>query len=342
MSEGNNPTGTARRRSTAEIESSLADMLVGTQEQPEEDSSIEEQPSTDSLEKEQELQETEAELTDDSVVDEQDAEEPVDEQLDDDTELFTVTIEGEDREVPLNELISGYHRHATYTQKSQQLAQERSQLEEQLKAIEPERQALRSQYHEYAEVLDQLQQFMTAAGQPANIDWDTLERENPVEWLRLKEHERQREHEVRAVREERVRMQDILNDENTKDMQERMSSEKILMLEKIPEWKDAEVQLEDQKKMVEYGRSLGFTDEELNMIYDHRALLALYKSWKFDQLMNGDKVQAAKSKIGSVKSGNRETVRHTRSRKQKAQRAKLKETGKVEDAAALFSQMLAE
>jgi VIT1/CCC1 family predicted Fe2+/Mn2+ transporter len=121
-----------------------------------------------------------------------------------------------------------------------------------------------------------------------------------------------------------------------------MSSEKILMLEKIPEWKDAEVQLEDQKKMVEYGRSLGFTDEELNMIYDHRALLALYKSWKFDQLMNGDKVQAAKSKIGSVKSGNRETVRHTRSRKQKAQRAKLKETGKVEDAAALFSQMLAE
>ena len=59
-------------RSTGEIEGAFAQMLVGPEEQPEEDSSQEEQVSEDSLDEGQEL---DAELADDSVVDEQDDEE---------------------------------------------------------------------------------------------------------------------------------------------------------------------------------------------------------------------------------------------------------------------------
>ena len=57
-------------RSMGQIEDTFAQMLTGTEEQPEEDSSEEEQTSTDSLDAEQQ----DAELADDSVVDEQDEE----------------------------------------------------------------------------------------------------------------------------------------------------------------------------------------------------------------------------------------------------------------------------
>ena len=66
----------------------------------------------------------------------------------------------------------------------------------------------------------------------------------------------------------------------------------------------------------------------------------LRDAMRYNELTNGDRITAAKSKIGSVKGGNQETSRRVRSRKAKAARAKLKQTGKVDDAAALFAEIL--
>ena len=113
-----------------------------------------------------------------------------------------------------------------------------------------------------------------------------------------------------------------------------------MVLERIPEWSDADLQADEQRKLLEYGKTLGFSDEELAQVYDHRALVALRDAWRYNELVNGKKVTTAKSKIGSATPGNKETSRRTRSRKQKAMRQKLRDTGKVDDAAALLGAML--
>jgi len=315
-------------RSMGQIEDTFAQMLTGTEEQPEEDSSEEEQTSTDSLDAEQQ----DAELADDSVVDEQD-EESDDEQLDSDSQKFTVTVDGKPEEVPLDELIAGYHRYATYTKKSQQLAEQRQ-------GFGAEQQALRQTYQQYQGVLSQLHQQMEAANKPPNMDWDALERENPVQWLKLKELERQRNSEIQAVQAEQARMQQLLAGENDKKLQQRLTVEQNLVLEKIPEWADGDLQADEQRKLVEFGKAVGYSDNELNTLYDHRALIVLRDAMRYNELTNGDKITAAKSKIGSVKGGNKETSSRVRSRKAKAKRAQLKKTGKVDDAAALFADIL--
>jgi len=324
-------TKEAGPRSMGDIEDTFGQMLTGTEEQPEEDSSEEEQTSTDSLDVEQE----DAELADDSVVDEQHDDELDDEQLDSDTQAFTVTVDGKPEEVPLDELIAGYHRYATYTKKSQQLAQERQGFGE-------EQQALRQMYQQYQGVLSQLHEQMQAANKPPNMDWDALERENPLQWLKLKELERQRNGEIQAVQAEQARMQQLLAGESDKKLQERLTVEQNLVLEKIPEWADGDLQAEEQRKLVEFGKAVGFSDNELNTLYDHRALVVLRDAMRYNELTNGDKITAAKSKIGSVKGGNKTTARRTRSRQVKAKRAQLRKTGKVDDAAALFADILTE
>jgi len=321
-------TEKAGPRSMGEIEDTFSQMLTGTEEQPEEDSSEEEQTSTDSLDAEQQ----DAELADDSVVDEQD-EESDDEQLDSDSQKFTVTVDGKPEEVPLDELIAGYHRYATYTKKSQQLAEQRQ-------GFGAEQQALRQTYQQYQGVLSQLHQQMEAANKPPNMDWDALERENPVQWLKLKELERQRNSEIQAVQAEQARMQQLLAGENDKKLQQRLTVEQNLVLEKIPEWADGDLQADEQRKLVEFGKAVGYSDNELNTLYDHRALIVLRDAMRYNELTNGDKITAAKSKIGSVKGGNKETSSRVRSRKAKAKRAQLKKTGKVDDAAALFADIL--
>jgi hypothetical protein len=323
-------TTEAGPRSMGDIEDTFTQMLTGTEEQPEEDSSDEEQPSTDSSDVGQE----DAELADDSAVDEQD-EELEDEQLDSDTQAFTVTVDGKPEEVPLDELIAGYHRYATYTKKSQELAQERQ-------GFGAEQQALRQMHQQYSGVLSQLEQQMQAANKPPNMDWDALERENPVQFLKLKYLEQQRAGEIQAVQAERARMQQLLAGENDKKLQERLTVEQGLVLEKIPEWADGDLQADEQRKLVEFGKAVGYSDNELNTLYDHRALVVLRDAMRYNELTNGDRITEAKSKIGSVKGGNKEMSRQVRSRKTKAKRAKLKSTGKVDDAAALFADILAE
>ena len=135
-------------------------------------------------------------------------------------------------------------------------------------------------------------------------------------------------------------MHELMDAERVENLQKHLAVERTKMVEAIPEWADSEVQASDQRKLMEYGRDVGFSETELNELYDHRAVRVLRDAMRYRELTQGKKITAAKSKIGSVNAGNRETSRRTRSRQRKAARAKLKQTGKVDDAAALLGQML--
>ena len=322
-----NPSGSDRKRRTMdEISSSFNEMLVGEPE---------EQPEPVEAEDSLEEHEVESELSDDlDEVDEFADEEADEEQSEGEGATYRVLVDGKEMQVPLDELLSGYQRGSSFTQKSQALAEERNAFVEQQTALGQERET-------YANVLQQLRQQMEAAAQP-NIDWDTLERQDPVQWLKLKQMERDRQAQIQAVQEEQVRMQQLLQGQQSEELERRLSQERTMVLEKIPEWSDSDLQADEQRKLLEYGKTLGFSDEELGQIYDHRALIALRDAWRYHQLTNGEKIRTAKSKIGSAKGGNRETSQRVRSRKQKAMRQKLRETGKVDDAAALFGSLLAD
>ena len=322
-----NPVGSDRKRRTMdEISDSFNEMLVGEPE---------EQPEPVEAEDSLEEQEVESELSDDlDEVDEFADEEAGEEQSEGEGATYRVLVDGKEMQIPLDELLSGYQRGSSFTQKSQALADERN-------AFGGQRQALAQERQTYASVLQQLRQQMEAAAQP-NIDWDTLERQDPVQWLKLKQMERDREGQIQAVQEEQGRMQQLLQGQQSEELEKRLSQERTMVLEKIPEWSDSDLQADEQRKLLEYGKTLGFSDEELGQIYDHRALIALRDAWRYNKLTNGEKVQAAKSKIGSAKAGNKETSQRVRSRKQKAMRQKLRTTGKVDDAAALFGELLAD
>ena len=323
-----NPVGSDRKRRTMdEISDSFNQMLVGEpEEQPE---PVE---AEDSFEEEQEV---ESELSDDlDEVDEFADEEADEEQSEGEGATYRVLVDGKEMQIPLDELLSGYQRGSSFTQKSQALADERNAFADQQTALGQERQT-------YASVLQQLRQQMESAAQP-NIDWDTLERQDPLQYLKLKQMERDRGEQIQAVQEEQVRMQQLLQGQQSEELEKRLSQERTMVLEKIPEWSDSDLQADEQRKLLEYGKTLGFSDEELGQIYDHRALIALRDAWRYNKLTNGEKIQTAKSKIGSAKAGNKETSQRVRSRKQKAMRQKLKTTGKVDDAAALFGELLAD
>ena len=73
-------------------------------------------------------------------------------------ELYTVTVQGETRQVPLDDLKSGYMLQADYTKKTQSLADERRFINEQATAVNAERQ-------QYVTLLTSLEQQLTTGGE---------------------------------------------------------------------------------------------------------------------------------------------------------------------------------
>lgn len=121
------------------LEASISDDLMVSDEVP---TKVEEQPEDPEVETAEEseddyLADVDADDSDDADTPEDDSEAEEEEESDEgEDQIFQVTIDGEDIDVPLEELKKGYSRHSDYTKKTQELAEERKALEAEAKTLE--------------------------------------------------------------------------------------------------------------------------------------------------------------------------------------------------------------
>ena len=94
-------------------------------------------------------------------------------------------------------------------------------------------------------------------------------------------------------------------------------------------------------EIYKYVKTLGLSDEELDSMIDARAVNILYKAMLYDQLQS-TKISSKKSKVvpKMQRPGTPSTRAEVSSEKVKAHRARLKRSGKVDDAAALIKSMM--
>lgn len=247
-------------------------------------------------------------------------------------QTVTVKIDGKALEVPLDEVVAGYQRQADYSRKTQALAEER-------RALEQERAQVQTERVQYAQVLTALQTQLSqqVEQQP---DWDRLYAEDPIEWVRQREVWRDKQEKLAAAKIEQARIAEQQTAEQQQMMAQHIQSERTRLVEAIPTWKDPKVWERDRQQLREYGRKFGFTDEELSQAYDHRAVVALYKSMKYDALM------AAKKTVRPDPAPPAQTLRKSAAVSPRpvseVTRAKqrLAKTGSVRDAAAVFEKLI--
>jgi hypothetical protein len=328
MSDNANAVGSITVNQAAQSFASMLDAQegvdTGAEAQPEEG-----QPESESEEMESAEPQDEAEETSEEVEGE---DEESEEQVQRD-EKFVVKVDGKEIEVPKEELIRGYQREADYTRKTQKLAEER-------KLVESEFQQVRGEREQYAQVLGQLQQKLQEF-EPQEPDWNRLEVEDPTEYARQWTSHQRRQQQKNAIQAEQFRLQQLYQAESQKQIQNVLAQETAILKEKIPEWSSPEKAKAEGKALLEYGQNLGFTEQELNGITDSRALLALHKAWKYDQMMSKRPEFQAKIKKAPkmVSSGSVGSVSSKSSELNNAKK-RLAQTGSVRDAASLFEKFI--
>ena len=242
---------------------------------------------------------------------------------------YKVKASGEEVEVELDELIKGYQQGADYTKKSQALAEQRKALEAErnhLEYVKQERQA-------YAQKLQALDSFLSQQNQGVNLD--VLKETDPIGYAVAVAEQSQREKQLAVVRNEQQRLAQQQQSEQQTSLQNHLRQESEKLTSLIPEL--ATPQGDAVRKQIrDYAKSIGWSDQELSQLYDSRAVVTLYNGMKYQQLQKSKpevnkKLQAAPK---MMRSGTSAPPTKSSSDKQAMQR--LRETGKVSDAAKAF------
>jgi hypothetical protein len=251
------------------------------------------------------------------------------------SQTFRVKVDGEEVEVPLDELLKGYSRTADYTRKTQAIAEARKQAEAEAAAAREERQR-------YAQTLAALEKTLKTL-QPPDIDWDRLYQENPVEWVRQRELARSRQEQAAWVQAQKQALVQKQQTEEKIEAEKTLEAERSKLLEALPEWRDADKARTEKAKIVSYAtEKLGFSVEEISDIYDARAVLALRKAMMFDELMSKRDQMRPRiiQKTKPMKAGSASTPQSSKVIASKTALSRLANSGSTRDAAAVFEQFL--
>lgn len=191
--------------------------------------------------------------------------------------FVTVEIDGKAQRLPLAEVTRGYLRQADYTRKTQALAEER-------RAFDGEASDVRQERLQYAQLLPALA-YQIQQMQGPEPDWARLKEEDPVGYMLKREEWRDGQSRVEAARMEyeRVRMAEAIATDG--ELRSRLHHEGDLLVQAMPAWRDKERRNADRIKVRDYGRGLGWSEEELSSVTDHRAVVVLYKAMKYDEAM---------------------------------------------------------
>jgi hypothetical protein len=249
----------------------------------------------------------------------------------DQPQTFTVKVDGKEVAVTLDELQKGYSRTQDYTRKTQQIAEVRKQVEQ-------ETQAIRAEREQYAQLLGALQaQLQTSEPQ---VDLERLYHEDPIEWVRQKEVLRDRQEKAYAIQAEQQRLSQLSQQEQQRAMEAHLESQKDALLAALPEWRDPKKAKAEKALVLESAKSVGFSDDDLKSVYDHRLVLLLRKAAMYDQMVS--KRQGIKPVVNNgprpAKPGAAGRVSTTTEATRAKQR--LAKTGRVDDAASAIELLL--
>ena len=247
-------------------------------------------------------------------------------------QVYTVKVDGVEQEVTLEELQRGYSRQQDYTRKTQELSHERKTLEQQQAEL-AQRDAV------YSQLLPKMEaQIMgDIENEP---DWAKLSEEDPIAYVREKQVWDQKKEKLQAVQAEQQRLQQEAAVKQQEQVQQMIEFGQQKLLEIIPEWSDEKIANKEKSEIRNYAiETLGFSPQEMDQVYDYRALLGLRNAW-----LQGQTATAAKKKPtqkASVRAGKPgASTRKVSVAPEKKLRQRLAKSGKTTDAAKVFEQML--
>jgi len=191
-------------------------------------------------------------------------------------EYDEVEYDGKKYSVP-KELKDAFLRQSDYTRKTQEVAEQRRMAEDQIQQARQFQEVTQRNIQAISELNNidsQLKRF-------ANVDWNAYSDQDPIEaqksWFQYQQMQQTREQLAGQISAQERNRQIQTQQAIARQLDE---GRKVLERE-IKGWNT-----EVAKKLVDYGKTLGYQETELQSVMDPRAVKALHKAYLYDQMIS--------------------------------------------------------
>ena len=315
--------------------SAFEGMLSTPEDSNEQPTETEEDTQEAEVEETEVEEEAEPEMEEAEEATEEDSEIEEDEEVVEEEQTFTVKAAGEEKEVTLDELKKSYQLGSDYTKKTQEVAEQRKVIEQEAKAILEARQVR----DDYAQKLQAVEQYLVGNNNSPE-DLSAMKENDPIGYAVKVAEMTEKKEQLQAVQSERHRLAQEQNAVRADQMQKFVAGEAQKLTQSLPEFSDKAKGEQIRNSIRNYGKKVGFTDEELSQVYDSRHVLVLHKAAQYDKLIAGK--AGVKKKVAkapkTLKSGAK--VKQNVTDIQKKQLKRLQQTGSARDAAAIFENFI--
>lgn len=322
----------AEQSPQSRLEAMLGDDIVSDVKPTEVQEEEKEQPP---LEAEAETSETEEEATEESPDDQATDEEQSEDEV---PAILKLKVNGEEVEKPIDEVVALAQQGLDYTQKTQQVAEQRKELEEYAKGIQAQEAIFRQEVELQNVLINEVAQI-TALDQKLaayqNVNWQQLSDNDFVEAQKLFFTFNQLQQDRNAlVSQFEAKKQEVVH-KQTQLLSEKIAQGKEILAKEIPNWSPETNQL-----LLSTGKEYGFTDAELNSVVDPRHVKVLHDAMQWRKLQKNSTV---KNKISNakpvVKPGAKDSKAEANSNHRQL-RDSLRKTGKADLAQKLIENMI--
>jgi hypothetical protein len=175
-------------------------------------------------------------------------------------DLFTVKINGEEKQVSRDELIAHYQKEQAASQKFEEAAQIRREVEQQR---EQYLQGLQ-QSQQFIDMVSQQAQQWAMEGQP---NWQELLENNPHEYLKQQEIFKQRQATLQAAQQQHAYLQQQQAHEHEQQVKQHLNNEsERLLKDLIPEWKNEVVREREKGELLSHMLESGYSENDIKLI----------------------------------------------------------------------------
>lgn len=247
-------------------------------------------------------------------------------------DVFTVKINGAEKQVTREELIAHYQKEQAAGQKFEEAAQIRRDAEAQRAQYLQQQQLLQNAINHFQ---SQAQRYQIA---PPSLD--LLERD-PHEYLRQEAQYKLYQDDLQKAQAAQAYLQQQQSVQQQEFQQKYLAEEGNKLIEKIPEWADNKVRAKDEQELIQFLTDQGYSRQDLIALNQSRAsnIKLAYDAMRYNRLVSQAKT-ATKQVQGLPPRMERSIAPASRDNTGlQAARERLNKTGSIDDAAAAFAEM---
>lgn len=272
---------------------------------------------------------------DDELIDQVEQEEPTESNQ----ELYKIKVGDQDLEVTLDELKKSYFRQQDYTRKSTELSSNRKSVDELKNSLTRNNEEAKIKRDQYEKQLQVLSQQLKAS--ESKVDLDKLYQEDPAEYVRTKAEIDRRKEMMEATRLEQHKIHSEKQIEQEKNYNAYLEKERNLLSEKLPIYSDKEKGPEFLKNLTNFAKEIGYTDQEISMLVDHRAVLMLANAYRYNRLKTANAKNKKVTRTPKVVSSSSPKVADDSdvAKRINSKKAVLRKSGKMQDAVSVLKEL---